>query len=236
MPVFSLDENFIEFPPPELTSGSGLLAIGGKLDVDWLITAYGEGIFPWYNEDEPIMWWSPNPRSVSVPGEIKIAKSMRKYFKKSIFELRVDYAFDKVIEACRKTTRKEQDGTWITDDIQKAYNELHVLGFAHSFETWLDDELVGGLYGISLGKLFFGESMFSTVTDASKFSLISLSLVLKNNKFKLIDCQVPNNHLANMGCKNMTRDKYLEIVRGNNISDTIKGNWSSGLMNLEFSV
>ncbi len=236
MPIFSLHEDIVGFPPPELASDYGLLAIGGSLSIEWLIEAYSSGVFPWFNEDEPIMWWSPDPRSVIVPGEVKIAKSMRKYFKKAIFELRIDHAFDEVVRACKTTFRKDQDGTWITDDIVEAYNDLHNYGLAHSFETWFDGKLVGGLYGVSLGKLFFGESMFAKMTDASKFALISLSNILKNNNFELIDCQIPNPHLINMGCKDMSREEYIEIIGKNDIANTVRGNWSSGIMNLDFSI
>jgi len=234
MPVFKLNPRILSFPPCELSDSSGLLAIGGRLEVDWLLEAYSNGIFPWFNENEPIMWWSPDPRSVARPGEIKVSKSMKVYFKKNIFQLKIDNAFEDVINACQKTPRKNQNGTWITSEMKDVYIKLHDLGYAHSFEAYKDGKLVGGLYGISLGKMFFGESMFSHVSNASKFTFIYLSLVLKKNDFDLIDCQVPNSHLKSMGCYDMKKEEYLELLNNNNLKKTIKGNWSSGLLDLNY--
>ena len=234
MPVFKLNPRILSFPPCELSDSSGLLAIGGRLEVDWLLEAYSNGIFPWFNENEPIMWWSPDPRSVARPGEIKVSKSMKVYFKKNIFQLKIDNAFEDVINACQKTPRKNQNGTWITSEMKDVYIKLHDLGYAHSFEAYKDGKLVGGLYGISLGKMFFGESMFSHVSNASKFTFIYLSLVLKKNDFDLIDCQVPNSHLKSMGCYDMKKEGYLELLNNNNLKKTIKGNWSSGLLDLNY--
>lgn len=236
MPIFALDSDYLVFPPPTMADSSGLLAVGGQLDVEWLLEAYSSGIFPWYNEGEPIMWWSPDPRSVIAPGKVKISKSMRSYFRKNIFELKIDSSFDRVMENCKKIYRKDQDGTWITEDMKKAYNSLHESGFAHSIETWRDNELVGGLYGVSLGKMFFGESMFSLENNASKFAFICLSVILLQNDFELIDCQVPNPHLSSMGCKEITRGNYLKKLETNKFSDTIQGNWGSGLLKSDISM
>lgn len=229
MPVFALQSDFPFFPDPHQADRSGLIAIGGKLEPDWLIEAYTVGIFPWFNNDDPIMWWSPSPRAVVVPGEVKKPKSMNYVFRDNVFELKIDHSFDEVIENCKSVHRKGQDGTWITDDIQNAYIQMFDLGFAHSFETWQNDELVGGLYGLSLGTFFFGESMFSKVSDSSKFAFISMSEILKINGFSMIDCQIPNPYLESMGCKKMSRKKYLELLWKNDISATITGNWGEKL-------
>lgn len=236
MPVFSLDSDHPAFPPPSMADSSGLLAIGGHLDIEWLLEAYSNGIFPWYNENEPLMWWSPNPRSVILPGKVKITKSMRSYFKKNIFELRIDSSFTNVLDNCKKVYRKGQDGTWITKDMKNAYIALHKLGLAHSIETWRDNKLVGGLYGVSLGKMFFGESMFSLESNASKFAFICLSIILKQNEFELIDCQVPNQHLTSMGCIEMSREEFLEKVEKNQFSDTMQGTWGDGLIKSDISM
>ena len=236
MPVFSLDPNILFFPPCELSDPTGLLAIGGKLDVDWLLEAYSTGVFPWFNENEPIMWWSPDPRSVAKPGEILISKSMKPYFRKNIYQLKIDNSFEQVIDSCQKIPRKDQDGTWITTEMKEVYIRLFEEGYAHSFETYYENKLVGGLYGVSLGKMFFGESMFSLKSNASKFAFISLSLILKKNNFTLIDCQVPNSHLKSMGCYEMNREKYLRLLSKNNSEKTIRGNWSSGLLDLQYEI
>ena len=234
MAVFALNENRLIFPSPVMADESGLLAIGGKLDVDWVLEAYSSGIFPWFNEEDPIMWWSPDPRSVIVPGDLKIRKSMRPYFRSDRFQLKIDNDFEQVIDKCQKIPRKDQDGTWITTDMKEVYIELHNLGYAHSFETWNEGRLVGGLYGVSIGKIFFGESMFSSESNASKYALLSLSMILKENGFNLLDCQIPNPHLDNMGCKAMSRDDYLAILHDNRGEKSIIGNWGNGLIKAEF--
>jgi len=234
MPIFSLDKNDLLFPPPQMADSSGLLAVGGMLNVEWVLEAYSIGAFPWFSEDDPIMWWSPNPRSVVLPGQVKISKSMRTYFNNNKFELKVDSAFNEVIQNCQKVPRVDQDGTWITSEIIDVYSELHELGFAHSFETWFDGKLVGGLYGISLGKMFFGESMFSKISNASKYAFISLSKILKENNFSLLDCQIPNPHLVKMGCIEMKRSEYLELLILNKRKKTLIGNWGKGVLKLDF--
>ena len=230
MPVYALNSDSPGFPDPMRSDRNGLLAIGGKLDPDWLIEAYAVGVFPWFNESDPIMWWSPNPRSVVYPGDVKISKSMKTYMSNGSFKLRIDTSFDNVISQCKTVYRKDQEGTWITEDVKKAFIEMHRIGLAHSFETWQNGKLVGGLYGISLGTFFFGESMFSTLPNASKFAFISLSEILRKNHFELIDCQIPNPHLKSMGCFEMKKKEYLKILWKNDLEKTIQGNWSDLLI------
>jgi leucyl/phenylalanyl-tRNA--protein transferase len=224
MPVFLLNQDEVIFPHPELAGEEGLLAVGGDLSEERLLSAYRFGIFPWYDEDDPILWWSPDPRAVVLPGKVIISKSMRQEMKK--FRLTIDKAFGQVISACRTTPRQGQEGTWITESMITAYIRLHQSGFAHSFEVWREGNLVGGLYGVSLGKCFFGESMFSLVPNASKYAFIRLSQMLEEKNFRIIDCQVPNDHLNRMGCKTMKRSDYLRILRENNLEPTFRGSWS----------
>ncbi|MEZ4908351.1 MAG: leucyl/phenylalanyl-tRNA--protein transferase [Saprospiraceae bacterium] len=231
MPVFDLDPNYVIFPDPTKADSSGLLAIGGDLTLEWLVEAYSVGVFPWFNEEDPILWWSPKERAVLVPGEIKISKSMRSVFRNSNWTLKIDSDFESVITRCKKIVRKDQDGTWITDSIINAYVELHNAGLAHSFETWEGENLIGGLYGVSLGNMFFGESMFSEKSNASKFAFISLSNILQKNKFDLIDCQIQNHHLKSLGCIEIPRREYLQMVYVNNLKNTIQGNWADLLIN-----
>jgi leucyl/phenylalanyl-tRNA--protein transferase len=226
MPVYSLNPDIPGFPDPARSDRNGMLAVGGKLDPEWLIEAYSVGVFPWFNNYDPILWWSPDPRCVVYPGGVKITRSMKQILDKCRFELRIDSSFKSVIEKCRSVYRKDQEDTWITEDMLNAYIKMHRLGLAHSFETWHEGILVGGLYGISLGTIFFGESMFSSVSNASKFAFISLSEILQRNNFDLIDCQIPNPHLVSMGCIEMKRKDYLKIVWNNKPEKTIIGNWS----------
>lgn len=230
MPVYFLDPDNPGFPDPLRSDNSGLLAIGGRIDPIWLIEAYSAGIFPWFSDDDPVMWWSPDPRAVIYPGKVKVSRSMKKYFFKDIFEIRIDSAFDQVIASCREIKRKSEDKTWISHDIIRAYSELHRMGLAHSFETWQEEKLVGGLYGVSLGTMFFGESMFSLVDNASKFAFITLSNILKKNAFKLIDCQMPNEHLMSLGCFEMQKKEFLSILNEDDPSKTIVGNWGQLLI------
>ncbi|HRQ28653.1 MAG TPA: leucyl/phenylalanyl-tRNA--protein transferase [Saprospiraceae bacterium] len=224
MSVFLLHNEEVIFPHPQLAGEDGLLAVGGDLSLERLLSAYRFGIFPWYNEDDPVLWWSPDPRFVVLPGKVITSKSMRQEMKK--FRLTLDHDFEAVIRACSTVPRKEQDGTWITEEMTRAYLELHRSGYAHSFETWKEGCLVGGLYGVSLGRCFFGESMFSLVPNASKYAFIRLSQVLEEKKFRLIDCQVPTDHLKRMGCKNIERTEFLQILRENNLEPTFRGSWS----------
>ena len=208
MPVFLLN-NRIEFPPPRLASEMGLLALGGDLSRKRLLLAYRMGIFPWFSEREPIMWWSPDPRLVLYPEEIKISKSLQKIMKKEIFRITIDSAFDQVINACAEIRRKNNEGTWIVNDMIEAYCSLHESGFAHSVEAWRHDKLVGGLYGVSLGGCFFGESMFTRISNASKVAFVKLVEHLKTLSFDLIDCQLTTTHLKQFGAREIPRSQFL---------------------------
>ena len=201
------------FPPPEMAGEDGLLAIGGDLGTERLLMAYRNGIFPWYNEDEPICWWCPNPRFVLFPEELKISKSMKAVLNAGHFQFSVDTHFSEVIQNCKTINRKGQSGTWISPDMLKAYNRLHELGHAHSAETWLNDKLVGGLYGIKLGRVFFGESMFSAVKNASKFAFIKYLRQLQNEGLLLVDCQVYTRHLETMGARMIGREEFLQFMK-----------------------
>ncbi len=202
------------FPPIEsaLEEPNGLLAMGGDLSTQRLLLAYASGIFPWFDEQQPILWWSPNPRAVIYPSELKIAKSLRSILKKGLFHVTYDTAFSQVVEACR-APRKNAQGTWITEQIQKSYNELHQQGYAHSIECWQKNKLVGGLYGVTLGKLFFGESMFSFATNSSKVAFVYLVQHLASFGFPLIDCQVPNSHLESLGSTTIPRSEFKILLK-----------------------
>jgi len=214
MPVFHISHD-TAFPRPELAEPDGLLAIGGDLSPQRLIKAYTSGVFPWYNEGDPIMWWSPDPRLVLFPQEFRRHKNLRRLVHSGKFRVTIDVDFAGVIEACSIVERKEQEGTWITKEMQKAYIRLFGLGYAHSVECWLDDELAGGLYGIALGKIFFGESMFHHVTDASKVALWHLVDYLQKNNFKLIDVQQDTPHLRSLGARLMPRQEFLKLLQDN---------------------
>ena len=202
-----------DFPPVEraLRRPDGLLAAGGDLSPERLLRAYRRGIFPWFAEGEPILWWSPDPRTVLIPGELKIGRSLAKTLRKSAFEVRADSAFEPVIEACRGP-RPGQQGTWITAAMKSAYVRLHHLGVAHSVETWCDGELIGGLYGVALGRVFYGESMFSRVSDASKIALVHLVRQLDRWGFGLIDCQMRTPLLSAFGARDMARREFTRQV------------------------
>jgi len=201
------------FPPLYLAlrEPDGLLAVGGCLSTERLLNAYQRGIFPWYNPDEPILWWSPDPRLVLFPDKLIVSRSLRKTMRKNIFSVTFDKAFEQVIAACAEP-RKDSEGTWITTDINQAYIDLHHQGYAHSVEVWCDDELVGGLYGVALGQVFFGESMFHTKTDASKVAFVSLVEQLTNWGYQLIDCQVHTKHLASFGAVNCDRSHFVKLL------------------------
>ena len=201
--------NYI-FPNPRLSTTEGLIAWGGDLNPNRILSAYMKGIFPWYNESDPILWWSPDPRLVLYPKDIKISKSLKRSMKK--FEVRIDTDFEAVIKKCREVRVDNAEGTWILEDVIEAYIQIHKQGLAKSFEVYLDDELVGGLYGIDLGKIFCGESMFQTKSDASKTALVYLSQYAIENGYELIDCQVPSEHLKTMGAFEMGREEFLDIL------------------------
>lgn len=211
-PLFFLTES-LEFPPVENANSEGLLAVGGDLSPERLLLAYKNGIFPWFNEDDLIMWWSPDPRMVLQPEKIKISKSMRKVLKSGRFRLTKNSCFDEVISKCATVKRIGQRGTWITDAMKRAYATLHEKGFARSYEVWENDVLVGGLYGVDLGHVFCGESMFSTVSNASKFAFINLAKELEKQKYRLIDCQLYTDHLASMGANEISRTSFIKLLQ-----------------------
>ncbi len=201
------------FPPlnKALIHPNGLLAVGGCLSNNRLINAYRHGVFPWYNPDEPILWWSPDPRLVLFPDQLVVSRSLHKLLKKKLFTITCDQAFSRVIEACAKP-RKEEAGTWISQEINQAYNSLHRQGIAHSAEAWIDGELVGGLYGLALGRVFFGESMFYTKPDASKVAFVTLVEHLKSWNYKMVDCQVHTSHLARFGAQEIDRSQFAKLL------------------------
>jgi leucyl/phenylalanyl-tRNA---protein transferase len=213
LPVFALDRELV-FPAVELAEPDGLLAIGGDLSADRLLLAYKSGIFPWY-EGQYILWWSPDPRFVLFPGELKKSKSMKKLFRKNEFEFTINRDFSTVIHKCKHINRPGQFGTWITDEVEEAYIKMHDQGYAISAETWKDGELVGGLYGVKLGNVFFGESMFSKVSNASKFAFIKLIEHLADEGLELIDCQVYTEHLESLGAKMISRKMFLKLLKEN---------------------
>lgn len=210
--MFLLSDELI-FPPVQYADESGLLAIGGDLSSERLLLAYKNGIFPWYNEGEPIIWYSPDPRMVLFPPKIKISKSMKQLLKKGNFRVTYNQNFEAVISQCKTIPRKGQKGTWITYEMQQAYIKLHKQGFAKSVEVWMDNHLVGGLYGIDLGNVFCGESMFSKVSNASKIAFIYLAEKLEEEKYTLIDCQVYNTHLESLGAEEISRNEFLKYLK-----------------------
>jgi leucyl/phenylalanyl-tRNA--protein transferase len=224
MPVYKLIDLAV-FPSVELSEPDGLLAVGGDLSNARLIEAYSHGIFPWYSSDTPILWWSPDPRFVLFPEKIHISKRMRRVLKKGVFDIRFDTAFREVITCCSKAPREGQDGTWIVPDMIEAYTALHQEGYAHSAEAWQNGKLVGGLYGVSLGACFFGESMFARVTDASKAAFITLAQKLGNAGFAVIDSQLHTNHLESLGAEHISRAMYLEILNANLNAPGMVGDW-----------
>jgi len=205
------------FPPVEEATYEGIVAVGGDLSVDRLLLAYNNGIFPWFDADEPILWWSPSERMVVNPHDYKISKSMRNILNRNIFEVTINKDFQSVIKNCQKIERKGQDGTWISDEIIKAYTKLYQLKKAVSFEVWQNQELVGGLYGVDLGHVFCGESMFSKVSNASKIAFIKLIEYLKKNHYKLLDCQVHNAHLEKLGAFEISRNSFIKILKNANL-------------------
>ena len=210
MPLFALSKELV-FPPVNLSEPDGLLAMGGDLSTERLLLAYRSGIFPWFDGDTPL-WWCPDPRFVLFPEEINVSKSMKQLLKRNAFEFTVNKSFTAVINNCKATARKGQDSTWITNEVKAAYMQLHQLGYAHSAEAWLNNELVGGCYGIRLGNVFFGESMFSKVSNASKYAFISYVEQLKKENVQLIDCQVYTEHLESLGARMIERPLFLKLL------------------------
>ncbi|MBE0575784.1 MAG: leucyl/phenylalanyl-tRNA--protein transferase [Desulfuromonadales bacterium] len=221
MPVFRLTDELI-FPDPRWATTDGLLAVGGDLSAERLVLAYKLGIFPWYGEDEPIMWWSPDPRCVLIPENVYVSRRLARVIKQGRYRLTCNRAFAQVVEACANVRLNKGEETWLIADMQAAYQKLFELGFAHSVEAWCDDELVGGLYGVALGRFFFGESMFHTQPNASKVILARLARHLEKQGFALLDCQVPNPHLLSMGACLIAREEFLECLLAGGLGVGVK--------------
>ena len=225
MTLFRLGEEIV-FPPPEYADPHGLLAVGGDLRPERLVLAYASGIFPWYSDDMPILWYSPDPRMVLEAEELHVSRSLAKTIRKRPYEITLDRAFERVINRCAEVPRPEQDGTWITWDMCEAYVRLHELGLAHSAEAWADGELVGGLYGVCLGRVFCGESMFAIAPDASKVAFVHLIRQLSRWKIDLVDCQIHTEHLERFGAKLWPRPVFLDALREAVGHPTRQGRWA----------
>ena len=210
--VFRLLDDALVFPDPVYANADGLLAVGGDLKPERLLLAYQNGIFPWFSDDDPILWFAPHERCVVFPEKVKVSKSMSKVLNSGTFQITRNQAFQEVIEQCSAVPRKDQEGTWITGEMRAAYIRLHELGIAHSVEVWQDQQLVGGLYGVIMGRIFCGESMFSLVSNASKAAFITLC---RCGDFVLVDCQMPNDHLLSLGAEMISRENYMEILKQN---------------------
>jgi leucyl/phenylalanyl-tRNA--protein transferase len=224
MPVYRLGE-LLAFPPPGHAEPDGLLAVGGDLRPERLLLAYSEGIFPWYDDSLPILWYAPDPRLVLVPEELHVARSLQKTVRQERFRITLDGAFTEVVAACAHVSRAGQSGTWITGEMEEAYCQLHASGYAHSVEAWLGERLVGGLYGLSLGAAFFGESMFHLLPDASKVAFVTLVRQLQRWKFRLVDCQVHTEHLERFGARPWPRDRFSSELRVAQQVPTRRGRW-----------
>ena len=224
MPVFWLSQK-LTFPPPHLATPEGLLAAGGDLSRERLLLAYRQGIFPWFSNGEPILWWSPNPRLVIYPPRLHVSRSLKRTLKRGAYRVTADEAFARVIHHCARVPRRQGAGTWITPAMEAAYCDLHACGVAHSVEVWHQDQLAGGLYGLSLGAAFFGESMFSRRRDASKVALAVLAGQLCSWEFDLIDCQVTTDHLVSLGAEEIPRRRFLDELRQALRKTTRRGVW-----------
>lgn len=225
MPVFRIPTNHL-FPEPRLAEPDGLLGIGGDLDPERLLLAYRLGIFPWYSEGQPILWWSPDPRFVLRPSELRVARSLAKRIRRGDYAITVDRAFADVVSACATAPRDGQEGTWITEEMQEAYVELYRRGRAHSCEAWSDGELVGGLYGVAVGAMFCGESMFARRADASKVAFVTLVRALESWGFGLVDCQVETDHLARFGAVPVDREVFLQALEDLRAGGPPVGRWT----------
>ncbi len=227
MQLITDDTPETQFPSADSATEEGLVAVGGEISVKRVLSAYRQGIFPWYSEDQPVLWWSPEPRAILFPDSIKISRSFKKTLRKKAFHVSADQAFTDVIRACAgPRIQSPGGGTWITDDMMNTYTRLHQLGYAHSIEVWRDEQLVGGLYGLALGSAFFGESMYSHAVDASKIALVALAEFASNNNIDFIDCQLPTEHLSNMGAINISRKKYLLLLEKALCQDDRTEHWS----------
>lgn len=224
MPVFELCDEIL-FPSPRLARRDGLLAVGGDLSPARLLAAYRRGIFPWFSPGDPILWWSPDPRLVLFPAELKVARSLKKVIRKKQFAATLDKAFEKVITACADLRLQNREGTWIGREMIRAYCALHAAGYAHSVEVWQSGRLAGGLYGVALGRCFFGESMFARVDNASKVALVNLVAHLIKNGFRMIDCQVTSAHLMRLGAREIPRTDFLSRLRRSLEKETLRGPW-----------
>ena len=225
MPIYKLSDELI-FPSPEEAEAEGLLAVGGDLSLERLLLAYHFGIFPWYTKESPILWWSPDPRLILEPKNLRVSKSLKKAIKKGVFEITLDQAFAAVIRGCAQVNRPDGRGTWIVDDMIRAYERLHEAGFAHSVESWFEGKLVGGLYGVSMGKVFFGESMFYRIKNASKIAFVHLVRLLLNWDFDMIDCQITTTHLIRFGALEIPRSQFLKRLSHALQYETRRGRWS----------
>jgi leucyl/phenylalanyl-tRNA---protein transferase len=224
MPVFRLPDEIL-FPDVSFAEEDGLLAVGGDLSIPRLLAAYSNGIFPWYEQGQPILWWSPDPRFVLFPDKFRMSHSLNQKLRRKVFEVKFDTDFEAVIRKCARVKRRHEDGTWITKDMVKAYTDLHQFGFAHSVECYAGGKLAGGLYGVSLGKAFFGESMFHEVTDASKVALAALVDFAVRNQFLMIDSQVETDHLISLGAELISREEYLALLGEALKGKTMRGRW-----------
>lgn len=222
--MYLLTEELV-FPPPEAASEEGIVAVGGDVSPERLVLAYSQGIFPWPVRGLPLLWFCPDPRFVLAPHRAHVQRSLRRTVRKGDFEVRADTAFDRVIAGCASVPRRGQDGTWITDELRSGFEQLHELGYAHSIEAWLDGELVGGLYGVSLGRAFFGESMFARAPDASKVAFLTLLGQLVTWRFDFVDCQVHTEHLARFGAEHWPRRRFLQSLRRSLGAPTRRGPW-----------
>jgi leucyl/phenylalanyl-tRNA--protein transferase len=226
--IYSLDQKHIDFPDPQHAQRDGLIAFGGDLSPKRLLSAYSQGIFPWYNPGEPILWWSPDPRFILFPQKLHISKSLSKSIRKENYQITMDKDFSSVIQECAALRIENNTGTWITNNMMQAYIKLYEMGFAHSVEIWMDDALAGGLYGISLGRMFSGESMFHRKTNASKIALAALVDFARSYQFDFIDCQVQTGHLKSLGAENIPRTHFLELLNKSLKKQHLQGRWVYG--------
>lgn len=235
MPVYQLPEEII-FPPTSHAEPDGLLAVGGDLSPERLVKAYQSGIFPWFSEGDPILWWTPNPRFVLFPGELHISRSTRRAMNKHPFRYTFNQRFDEVLHYCKTVPREGQNGTWITPEMASAYTALHHLGYAVSVEVWKGDQLVGGIYGVISGRCFFGESMFSLVSNASKLGIIQWVLYLKSQNFRIIDCQMHSPHMQQLGGRHIPRSAFEEVLNMYASSPAIHQKWDQQCLNPSFNL